>query len=126
MRAGGGDLQAAAFGGADEFAAGAAHVGVKFGDVVADFRADFDDGLMHLGFDLFAEAGGAGFHQFADVGTEFSRGRVNNLEFFFDTNGEPVTHARPLPVRSAGAPWGILHRDDGIAAVVVKDIAANG
>ena len=106
MRAGGGYLQAAAFGGADQFAASAAHVGVELVDVRANFRADFDDGLVHLGFDLLAQAGGGGFHQFADVGAKFSRGGINDLEFFFDTDGEPVTHARPFPVRSAGTPRG--------------------
>ena len=73
MRAGGGDLQAAAFGGANQFTARAAHIGVQLGNVSADFRADFDDGLMHLALHLLAEAGRGSFHQFADVRTQFTR-----------------------------------------------------
>src|SRR5580704_9782516 len=61
---------------------------------------------MHLGFDLLAEAGGGGFHQLADVRTQFTRVGIDDLEFFFDTNSEPVIHTRPFPVRSAGTPRG--------------------
>ena len=37
MRAGGGDLQAGAFGCGDQFAAGAMHLDAQFADAVADF-----------------------------------------------------------------------------------------
>jgi hypothetical protein len=36
--------------------------------------------------------------------TQFTRFGIDDLEFFFDTNSEPVIHARPFPVRSAGTP----------------------
>src|ERR1700747_883714 len=61
---------------------------------------------MHLGFDLLAEAGGEVFHHLADMRTQFTRFGIDDLEFFFDTNSEPVIHARPFPVRSAGTPRG--------------------
>src|ERR1700678_79113 len=95
MGAGGGYLQPTAFGGADEFTASAAHVSIQFVDVLTDFCADLDDGLVHLGLNLLAEFSGSG-HEFGDVRTQLTRGGINNLKFLFNTNRETVTHARPL------------------------------
>src|SRR5580693_1298804 len=113
MRAGGGHLQAAAFRGAHQFTARAAHVGIQLMHVRADFGADLDDGLMHLALHLLAEAGRGCFHQFADVRTQFTRGRIYDLEFFFDTNREPVTHERPLPVGDARTSRGVSYSSWG-------------
>ena len=48
MRAGGRDREAGAFGGGDQFAAGADDLVAQLGDVLADVRADLDDRLVHL------------------------------------------------------------------------------
>src|SRR5580658_5073771 len=101
MRACGGHLQTTAFGGTHQLTARAAHVRVQLVYVRANFCADFDDGLMHFALDLLAEARRGSFHQLAHVGTQFARRRIDDLEFFFDTNREPVTHERPLPVGDA-------------------------
>ena len=57
VRAGSCDIQADAFGGANEFAAGAVHIDAEFVNVLADFGADLYDRLVHFAFHLFAEIG---------------------------------------------------------------------
>src|SRR5215472_10863016 len=94
MRAGGCDVEADAFGGADKFAAGAVHVDAELVNVLADFGADFDDRLVHLAFDLFAEVGGGGGHELADVRAELARGGIYDLKFFLDAHREAVAHER--------------------------------
>src|ERR1700689_801682 len=109
MRAGSGHLQTAAFRGAHQFTTRAAHVGFQFVHVRANFGADLDDGLMHLALHLLAETWRGRFHQFADVRTQLTRSRINDLEFFFDTNREPVTHERPLPAGDARTSRGVSY-----------------
>ena len=109
VRPGRSHLQSAAFRGTHQFTARAAHVGIQLVHVRADFRADFDDGLMHLALHLLAQPRRGSFHQFADVRTQFTRRGIHNLEFFFDTNREPVTHERPLPAGDARTSRGVSY-----------------
>ena len=94
VRAGGCDIQADAFGGANEFAAGAVHVDAEFVNVLADFGADLDDRLVHFAFDLFAEIRGGGGDELADVRTQLACGGIYDLKFFLDADREAVTHER--------------------------------
>ena len=94
VSAGGCDIQADAFGGANEFAAGAVHVDAEFVNVLADFGADLDDRLMHFAFDLFAKIRGGGGDELADVRTELTCGWIYDLKFFLDADREAVTHER--------------------------------
>ena len=103
MRAGGSNLQAHFFGSSHQFAACAPHVRRQFVHVVANLRADFNDGLMHLGLHLLAQARRSGGNKLAYMRTQFSRRRVNNLKLFFDTYSEPVIHERSSPVRNTGS-----------------------
>jgi hypothetical protein len=43
------------------------------------------------------------------VRTQLTRNRINDLEFFFDTNCEPVTHERPLPAGDARTSRGVSY-----------------
>ena len=108
MRTGGGHLQSSTFRGAHQFTARATHVGVQLVHIRADFCADLDDGLMHLALHLLAETGRGRFHQFADVRTQLARRRIDDLEFFFDTNREPVTHESPFRPGMRGRRGGII------------------
>jgi hypothetical protein len=96
MSAGGGDLQSNAFGGGDELAARAVHFNAQLADVFADFGARLDDGLVHLAFYLFRDGRRGGRNQLHDVRTERAGGGVNDLELFFDTDGEAVSHGVAL------------------------------
>src|ERR1700677_2104629 len=108
MRAGGSNLQAPFFGSSHQFAACAPHVRRQFVHVVANLRADFNDGLMHLGLHLLAQARRSGGNKLAYVRTQLSRRRVNNLKLFFDTYSEPVIHERSSPVRNTGSSLPII------------------
>src|ERR1700677_5211811 len=103
MRAGGSNLQAPFFGSSHQFAACAPHVRRQFVHVVANLRADFNDGLVHLGLPLLAQARRSGGNKLSYVRTQLSRRRVNNLKLFFDTYSEPVIHERSSPVRNTGS-----------------------
>ena len=92
MGTGGGDLQSNAFGGGDELAARAVHFDAELADVFADFGSSLDDGLVHLAFYLFSDSGRSGRNQLHDVRTQRAGSGVNNLELFFDTDGEAVSH----------------------------------
>src|SRR5271166_5611155 len=109
MRARRGHLQSAAFRCTHQLTPRSAHVCVQLVHVRADFRPDLDDGLMHLALHLLAQARRGSFHQFADVRTQFARSRIDDLEFFFDTNREPVTHERPLPAGDARTSRGVSY-----------------
>src|SRR6266446_3129754 len=51
---------------------------------LADFRPEFDDGLMHLRLDLLLERDLPAFKNFLDVGTQLPRLRIDNGEFLLD------------------------------------------
>src|SRR6202035_1784387 len=92
MCAGGGDLQASAFGGGDQFAAGAMHFDAQLADVFANLGAGFDDGLVHLMLDLLDDIRRSGGDELHYMRAELTGGRGNNLEFFFYADGKAVSH----------------------------------
>ena len=51
---------------------------------------------MHLAFYLFRDGRRGGRNQLHDVRTERAGGGVNDLELFFDTDGEAVSHGVAL------------------------------
>ena len=94
MRAGGGDLQIVLSGQFDHLPTNKRDLLARFLDRVADPGADFDDRLMHLGFDglmqqhftLLDDLGG-------DMRTQIPRDRIDGLVLFFDTYIEAGFHA---------------------------------
>ncbi len=64
-------------------------------NVLANVAAGFDDGLVHFELDLVGDAGGSGGDELHDVGAQRAGGGVNDLEFFFDADGEAVSHGGP-------------------------------
>ena len=95
VRAGRGHGEARAIGGCAELAAHPQHFALELQHVRANGRAQFDDGLMHFPLDLIAQRQGARGEQLAHVGTKRPGGGVDDLELFFDANGEPMRHAVP-------------------------------
>src|SRR5207302_9605520 len=96
MGAGGGDLQPGTFGGGYEFTAGAVHFDAQVADGVADARAGFHDGLVHLALNLLEDVRGSGGDQLHDVGAQFARLGIDDLKLFFYTDGEAVSHGAAL------------------------------
>jgi hypothetical protein len=96
VRASGGDLQAGALGGGNQLAACAVHFDAELSHVFADFRASFDDGLMHLMLDLLDDIRRSGGDELHYMRAELAGGGVNDLEFFFDSDGKAVSHGMAL------------------------------
>src|SRR5271156_5605416 len=71
------------------------HFDAQLVNVFADVAAGFDDGLMHLVLDLVGDTGGGGGDELHHVGAQRAGGGVNDLEFFFDADGEAVSHGGP-------------------------------
>src|SRR5271154_1714994 len=95
MSPGGGNVEAGAVGGGYEFVAGAVHFDAQLSNVFADVAAGFNDGLMHLVLDLIGDARGSGGDELHYVRAQCTGGGVDNLEFFFDADGEAVSHGGP-------------------------------
>src|SRR5258707_13831674 len=96
MRACGGDLQPRAFGGSDQFAAGAMHFDAQLADVLTNFRAGLDDGLMHFVLELFDDVRRGGGDELNRVRADLAGSRINNLKFFFYVDGEDFRWIDPL------------------------------
>jgi hypothetical protein len=96
MRAGGGDLQSSALGRGYQFTARAMHFDAQLADVFADFGAGFDYGLMHFVFHLLDDIRRSGGNKLHDVRTQRAGCRVNDLELFFNTDSEAVSHGVAL------------------------------
>jgi hypothetical protein len=92
VRAGGGDLQAGTFGGGHQLAARAMHFDAQLADIFANFRARFDDGLVHLVLDLLHDVRRSGGDKLHDMRAELAGGGVNNLKLFFYADGKSVSH----------------------------------
>src|SRR5260370_41196825 len=105
MRACGRHLKSRAFRGSDELAARAVHFDAQLADVFADARAGLDDGLVQLVLHLLRDVRGSCGDKLADVRTQFARRRVNNLEFFFNADGEAVSHG--VALWFAWSYWGL-------------------
>src|SRR5450432_610321 len=98
MGAGGGYLQANAFGGGDQLTAGAVHFDAELADVFADFGAGLDDGLVHLVLDLLDDIGRGGGDELHYMRAQFARRGIDDLEFFFYADGEAVSHEVALRI----------------------------
>src|SRR6267378_4773790 len=107
MRACGGDLQAGALGGSNQFATCAMHFDAQLADVLANFRAGLDDGLMHLVLDLFDDVRRSGGDELHHVRAELAGSGINNLKFFFYAAGEAVSTGVALRDLEL---WGLLAR----------------
>src|SRR5579859_28305 len=103
--AGGGHLQAGAFGGSYQLAASAVHFDTQVADVFANLGAGFDDGLVHLVLDLLDDVRRSRGNQLHDVRAELTGGGINNLKFFFYADSKAVSHG--LALRFLGL-WGLL------------------
>ncbi len=88
MRAGGGHREADALRGARQLAAVAEDFLAQLVDVGADPRADLDDRLVHFALDLIAEHRPARGKELGHVRAQFAALRVDDLELFFDAEGE--------------------------------------
>src|SRR5713226_178660 len=98
VRAGGGDLQAGALGGGDQFAARAVHFDAQLTDVFANLRAGLDDGLVHLVLDLLDDIRRSGGDELHDMRAELTCGGVDDLKFFFYADGKAVSHGVALRI----------------------------
>src|SRR6267378_594584 len=107
MRACGGDLQAGALGGSNQFATGAMHFDAQLADVFTNFRAGLDDGLMHFVLDLFDDVRRSGGDELHHVRAELAGSGINDLKFFFYADGEAVSHGVALRDLKL---WGLLAR----------------
>src|SRR5258706_2538620 len=96
--AGGRDLQAGALGGGDQLASRAMHLDAQLAHVFANLRAGLDDRLVHLVFDLLDDVRRSGGNELHDVRAELTRGRVNDLKFFFYADGKAVSHGVALRI----------------------------
>ncbi len=79
-----------------QFAASAVHLDAQLADVLADFGAGLDDGLVHLALDLLDDVRRSGGKQLHDVRTQLARGWIDDLEFFFYADGKAVSHGVAL------------------------------
>ena len=93
MRPRSGDLQACAFRRCYQLSPRAVHLDAQIADAVANPRARFHDGLVQLGLDLFRDVRRSLRDELADVRAQLACRGVNNLKFFFDADGEAVSHA---------------------------------
>jgi hypothetical protein len=104
VRAGRGHGEARAIGGCAELAAHPQHFALELQHVRANRCAQFDDGLMHFPLDLIAQRQGARGEQLADVRAQCPGRGVDDLEFLFDADGEPMRHAVPPAGLPPGSP----------------------
>src|SRR5712692_2520325 len=105
MRAGGGDLQTGAFGSGDQLASRAVHFDAQLADVFTNFRAGFDDGLVHRLLDLLDDIRRSRGNELHDMRAELTGGGVNDLKFFFYADSKAVSHGVALRVLGL---WGQL------------------
>jgi hypothetical protein len=68
------------------------HLDAKLADGFADARAGFDDGLVQFWLDLLGNVRGSLGDELTDVRAQFARRWIDDLEFFFDADGEAVSH----------------------------------
>ncbi len=90
MGSGGSDFQSAPAGHAGELAPQPDDLGAGLGDVAADVGPEFHDRLVHLGLDLFVEYDFSFAEDLLNVGTQFTRFRIDDLELFLDPEGVNV------------------------------------
>src|ERR1700731_3607528 len=77
---------------------------------LADFRPEFDDGLMHLGFDLLLERHLPAFEDLMNVRAQLPRLRIDNGEFLLDAERVLMISFHELKGRETSADFADLHR----------------
>src|SRR5260370_24864138 len=77
----------------------------QLAEVFAEPRARLADGLVQLVLHLFRDVRGSRGHDLADMRTQLARRGINDLEFFFDADGEAVSHDAAFRVFSPC--WGL-------------------
>src|ERR1039457_2663422 len=90
MRADRRDFQSAAPRKSGELATQINDVRSRLDNRLANFRAELDDRLVHLGFDLLFKRDLAAFEDFLDVRAQLARLRIDNREFLFDAERESM------------------------------------
>ena len=97
MRPGRCDLQAIAPGDRGQITAKLDDLLARAGDVRTNFRAEFDDGLVHLRSDSLLQKYFAVGQNLLDVRTQFARLWIDDLEFLLDPECKNVisrTHSQ--------------------------------
>ncbi len=92
MCARGGHLKSSAFGGGYQFASRAVHFDAQLANVLADPGSRLDDGLVQFVLHLLGDVGRSRGNNLADMRAQFARRGINDLEFFFNADGEAVSH----------------------------------
>ena len=92
VRPGGGNFEALFLGEESQVAAQPDNLPARFLHVRANVRAQLDDGLVHLGLDVFLERHVTllVFENLLDVGSQFARLGIDDLELLLDAEGEGV------------------------------------
>src|ERR1700687_1833871 len=93
-----------------KLAAQVGHVFARVDNRLTDLRAELDDRLVHLGFDLLFERDLAALENFLDMRAQFARLRIDNREFLFDAESVSVVLFHPdrdgsRAVREISAAW---------------------
>ena len=70
--------------GSYQFSPRAMHLDAQIADAVADPRARFYNGLVQFGLDPLRNVGRSLRNELADVRTQLTRRRINNLKLFFE------------------------------------------
>src|SRR5713101_2898916 len=95
MRPGRRDLQPRTLRRGNQLASRSMHLNAQFANVFADFRSCLHDGLVHFMLHLILNRRRNFVHQLHHVRTQFARRWIDDLEFFFNTDGEAVSHGWP-------------------------------
>jgi hypothetical protein len=93
VRAGCGDRKTHALRCSRQFPPRAKNLFAKFRHIATDPGTYFHDRLMQLTLDLIAKNRGAGGEQLGHVRSQFPGMRIDDLELFLDSHGEPVGHS---------------------------------
>src|SRR4030095_10896176 len=71
------------------------HFDAELAHIFADARTGLHNRLVHLAFYLLQDGGRNFIDDLHHVRTQITGCRVNDLEFFLDTDGEAVSHSWP-------------------------------
>jgi hypothetical protein len=90
MRAGGSDQQTAVGGEVGKLAPKLQDLRARALDIGANLRAELNDRLVHLRFDVFLQRYLPVLENLLNVGSQLARLRIDDLEFLLDPKGENV------------------------------------
>ena len=91
MGAGGRDLESFHPGDRSQFASKLNHLLSRRPDVVTNFGAEFDDRLVHFGFDVFFQEHFAVGENLLNVRTQLAGFGIDDLEFLLDSESKNIT-----------------------------------